>query len=47
MFVTFHGIAKRASTIRRIHPEGTALLARLGADLNRLRKLEASDLSIV
>ena len=30
MFVTFHRIAKRASTIRRIHPAGTALLARPG-----------------
>jgi hypothetical protein len=28
MFVTFHCIAQRASTIRRIHPAGTALLAR-------------------
>jgi hypothetical protein len=27
MFATFHCIAKRASTIRRIHPAGTALLA--------------------
>src|SRR5690348_3558997 len=30
MFATFHCIAKRASTIRRIHPAGTALLARPG-----------------
>src|SRR6516162_774565 len=30
MFATFHHIAKRASTIRRIHPAGTALLARPG-----------------
>jgi hypothetical protein len=29
MFATFHCIAKRASTIRRIHPAGTALLAGL------------------
>src|SRR6516162_4802726 len=28
MFATFHCIVKRASTIRRIHPAGTALLAR-------------------
>ena len=28
MFATFHCIAKRASTIRRIHPARTALLAR-------------------
>jgi hypothetical protein len=30
MFATFHCIAKRSSTIRRIHPAGTALLARPG-----------------
>src|SRR6266481_970098 len=30
MFATFHCIAKRASTIRRTHPAGTALLARPG-----------------
>src|SRR6516225_6580986 len=30
MFATFHCIAKRASTIRRIHPAGAALLARPG-----------------
>jgi hypothetical protein len=30
MFATFHCIAKRVSTIRRIHPAGTALLARPG-----------------
>src|SRR5207248_10540504 len=30
MFATLHCIAKRASTIRRIHPAGTALLARPG-----------------
>src|ERR1019366_8450753 len=30
MVPTFHCIAKRASTIRRIHPAGTALLARPG-----------------
>src|SRR5207248_3958814 len=30
MFATFHCIVKRASTKRRIHPAGTALLARPG-----------------
>src|SRR5207302_550850 len=30
MFATLHCITKRASTIRRIHPAGTALLARPG-----------------
>ena len=30
MFAIFHCIAKRASTIRRIHAAGTALLARPG-----------------
>ena len=30
MFATFHCIAKRASRIRRVHPAGTALLARPG-----------------
>ena len=31
IFATFHRIAERAPTIRRIHPAGTALLARPGA----------------
>src|SRR5205823_2508923 len=43
MFATLHCFAKRASTIRRIHPAGTALLAPAWvSDLNRLRKLQAS-----
>jgi len=37
MFATFHCIAKRASTIRRIHPAGTALLARPGCPTLKLQ----------
>jgi len=40
MFATFHCIAKRASTIRRIHPAGIALLARAGCPI--LQAAEAS-----
>jgi hypothetical protein len=43
MFATFHCIAKRASTIRRIHPAGTALLARPGCPI--LQAAEASPFS--
>jgi hypothetical protein len=40
MFPTLHCIAKRASTIRRFHPAGTAFGPAWLSDLNRLRKLQ-------